>query len=182
MINYEAGVGEHIDNVLQVMIDLANKHDEQVTCDFNDTTITANKGDIVEHLICNWHIEQKRLHKEYLASPKGIESERKHKENEVKCQKSIARGNAKFEIIDQASWDKGLANNQDDYGQAIYRYASRWAAKMEEGMNEGKKLEDIAGPTSFEVDEEGITGFMQGAAVSVLSHVWKHGKELKKCQ
>jgi hypothetical protein len=60
------------------------------------------------------------------------------------------------------------------------RYAERWAYLMEHEMEEGKKLVDIAKTTSHTADEEGITGFMYGCAVSILSRVWIHGEELRR--
>ena len=33
---------------------------------------------------------------------------------------------------------------------------------------------------SHEADVEGITGFMYGCAVSILSQCWKYGEELRK--
>jgi hypothetical protein len=85
-----------------------------------------------------------------------------------------------MKIKDQETWEKGKANNQDPYGSGIYRYAERWADMMEERMAQGAQLADIAKATSHEADDEGITGFMYGAAVSTLSHVWEHGEELRR--
>lgn len=85
-----------------------------------------------------------------------------------------------MELKDEATWQKGLANNQDAYGARVYSYAKDWAELMEKGMAEGAKLEDIADSTSHTADYDGITGFMYGAAVSVLSHVWKHGEQLRR--
>ena len=82
-------------------------------------------------------------------------------------------------IINQKDWEEGLKNNTDMYGAGIYRYAEAWANLMEEKINTGANLEDIASSTSHEADTEGITGFMYGAAVSVLSHAWEHGEELR---
>ena len=80
----------------------------------------------------------------------------------------------------EAEWNKGLANNSDPYGSAIYRFARRWAELMEKRIDAGEKLEDIAKSTSHEANMEGITGFMYGAAVSLLSHWWIHGEALRK--
>jgi hypothetical protein len=41
-------------------------------------------------------------------------------------------------------------------------------------------LIDIASKTSHEADIEGITGFMYGTAVKVLTDCWKHGEDLRK--
>lgn len=85
-----------------------------------------------------------------------------------------------MKISNQENWDKGRANNTDPYGNAIYEYAERWANLMEERMENGEALADIAEKTSHEADIEGITGFMYGAAVSVLSSVWEHGETLRR--
>lgn len=79
-------------------------------------------------------------------------------------------------------WEKGLANNQDPYGNACYRYASEWATRMEQLLEADPSLKvgDVADKTSHEADDEGITGFMYGAAVSILSHAWVLGEDLRK--
>jgi hypothetical protein len=87
---------------------------------------------------------------------------------------------ATFEISDRKLWDDGLANNTDPYGRAVYVYAAKWASLMEAEMSAGKKLADVAKKTSHDADEEGITGFMYGAAVATLAHCWKHGDELRR--
>jgi hypothetical protein len=87
-----------------------------------------------------------------------------------------------MKIIDSKieEYKAGLANNTDPYGAEIYRYAERWADLMESQMTEGKSLADIAESTSREADTSGITGFMYGASVAVLSRFWGHGEELRK--
>lgn len=81
---------------------------------------------------------------------------------------------------DQAGWDLTVKNNQDPYGKAGVSFARRWAELMEEKIEAGEKLEDIAKSTSHEADTEGITGFMYGCAVSILSQVWVHGETLRR--
>lgn len=85
-----------------------------------------------------------------------------------------------FKITDLDVWEKGLTNNQDGYGFGVYRFAARWASFMERDIAAGKALPDVARVTSSEADDEGITGFMYGAAVSVLSRVWERGDELRR--
>ena len=82
-------------------------------------------------------------------------------------------------ITDQASWDEGLANNQDSYGACAYRYCERWANLMEERMVDAP-LEEIAKQASHDANTEGITGFQYGCAVSILAHVWEHGEQLRR--
>ena len=77
------------------------------------------------------------------------------------------------------NWEEGLKNNTDPYGREVYNYASRWANLMEERMASGLSLKTIAKDTSMEV-ANGITGFMYGCAVSILSNCWEHGEELRR--
>lgn len=85
-----------------------------------------------------------------------------------------------MKILNQELWDKGLANNIDAYGRAVYTYAERWADLMEAALAEGKSIADIAEPLSHKADVEGITGFMYGCAVSILASCWEHGEELRR--
>ena len=71
-------------------------------------------------------------------------------------------------------------NSKDGYSRAVVAYMKRWADLMEEKMDGGEKLIDIAKKTSHEADVEGITGFMYGCAVNALSQLWEHGEELRK--
>ena len=77
-------------------------------------------------------------------------------------------------------WAKSLKNNQDEYGACGHRYMERWTDLMEEKIAAGEKLQDIAEQTGHDADTEGITGFMYGCAVSVLSEVWEHGETLRQ--
>lgn len=86
----------------------------------------------------------------------------------------------RFEVIDKAGWHKCIANNRDAYGGAAVRYAARWAHLMEQRIAAGEALADIAKQTSHDADKERITGFMYGAAVQILAHVWAHGEELRR--
>lgn len=59
-------------------------------------------------------------------------------------------------------------------------FAEQWGRLMELELSRGAKLEAIADATSSEADTEGITGFMYGAAVSVLAQCWEHGEALRR--
>ena len=83
-------------------------------------------------------------------------------------------------ISDTALWQKWKKNNSDGYGAAIIAYAERWARLMQLRMVNGENLESVASDASHEADIDGITGFMYGAAVSVLASCWTHGEALRK--
>ena len=85
-----------------------------------------------------------------------------------------------IEIIDMEVWQSIKDKNTDGYGGAIVAYAEWWARLMQVEIAKGNQLADIADAASHEADIEGITGFMYGAAVSILSKVWKHGEDLRR--
>jgi len=80
---------------------------------------------------------------------------------------------------DLEAYENWKNNNLDCYGKGIFRYAERWANLMEQAIENGEQLEDIAEETSKKADTDGITGFMYGAAVSILSRCWEHGERFK---
>lgn len=85
-----------------------------------------------------------------------------------------------MKLKNKEGWEKFVAINNDPYGSGVVRYAERWANMMEQEMESGKSLIEIANATSHKADTEGITGYMYGCAVSILSKVWEHGEELRK--
>lgn len=84
-----------------------------------------------------------------------------------------------MKLKDAVLWKDYQDKNTDPYGGECVRYAEAWADLMEAAMALGRKLEDIADAASHEADTEGITGFMYGCAVSMLSVCWEHGEELR---
>lgn len=83
-------------------------------------------------------------------------------------------------VVDTEVYENWKAKNTDGYGMCIFRYAEKWANLMEAEINKGAKVKDVAQKLSHDADTEGITGFMYGASVGVLSHCWVYGGELKK--
>lgn len=80
----------------------------------------------------------------------------------------------------QAGWELTVKNNDDPYGKAGVSFAARWADLMEAKIDAGAVLADVAKATCREADTEGITGFMYGCAVSILSQCWVHGEQLRR--
>ncbi len=84
-----------------------------------------------------------------------------------------------MKVVDEKVYEDWKAKNTDGYGSGVFRYAEKWANMMEEAIENGAKLEDVAQKLSHDADTEGITGFMYGCAVSILSQCWVYGEELK---
>jgi len=76
-------------------------------------------------------------------------------------------------------WRKTIrANKGEPYGEAVNEFAKDWAEAMEKEIKKGRKIEDCAKECLRKVDK-GITGFMYGCAVGLLSCVWEHGESLR---
>lgn len=82
----------------------------------------------------------------------------------------------------EEEYKKGLENNKDAYGSAVFRYVERWSELMEQDIA-NKNIDyamSKAEERSHEADTEGITGFMYGCAVNILSQVWEYGEPLRQ--
>lgn len=85
-----------------------------------------------------------------------------------------------IQLKDEKEWNNVKEINSDPYGKCAVDYAEGWARLMQVQIAHGKNLKDIAELTSYQLSFYGITGFMYGAAVSMLSKCWIHGEELRK--
>lgn len=85
-----------------------------------------------------------------------------------------------MKIKDEKVYEEWKLQNTDPYGAGIFRYAEKWAHLMEAEVESGKAVKDIADRLSHEADTEGITGYMYGASVNILSQCWEFGGELRK--
>ena len=86
-----------------------------------------------------------------------------------------------MKIKDQKVWDDWVIRQHGfAYGLRCFSYAEDWADLMEDAMSQGRLLEDVAEELSHEADTDGITGFMYGASVSILSFCWEHGEQLRR--
>lgn len=86
-----------------------------------------------------------------------------------------------FVSSDPEAWAKCVeTNSSDGYSFECCRYAAAWANAMERAMANGATIPDIADECSRGADTSGITGFMYGAAVSMLAKFWVHGDKLRR--
>lgn len=117
--------------------------------------------------------------------------ERKKNEREIEEAKedfqtsgTMEKPRAKFTVKPekQAEYDAWRAKNSDPYGGTCFLFAEKWAELMETALTENILLvSDIAKECEREADKEfGITGFMYGMAVNILSEAWIYGDLLRK--
>lgn len=200
---YEPEPGEDFRHAAEEAKEMALVWAKNVRFDFNGITCIVSESTNLDYLwryfqdafIMDWKEVGPDCEAEYTPDIQ-TELTRRNQEREEKRIREVAEYNRKesearqafnakvegisFEVSNPELWQKGLSNNQDPYGACICEYAEGWAKLMQMEMANGIPLVDCAERTSFEMGFLGITGFMYGAAVSVLSACWKHGEALRK--
>lgn len=176
--------GTHIDEACERACIEAHRLQQPVNFEFNDIWLTVDPGDKFEKLVRAYYAESKRRRDYYLASPEYAKHQDEARLREAKRQdeRNAALEDAPdaMSLADPDGWKKAQEANQDGYGGGVLAFAERWARMMEAAMANGESLEDCADRLSSLADDEGITGFMYGGAVSTLAAVWEHGEELRR--
>ena len=184
MQEYEPMCGETINRAAERMVALANETDDIVVAEFNGIKIYAHPMCSPEPIVAYYQDESRRRHEEYVNSPEYKKQQQEVREarerQEAALKGALAASPEKMTLSDPEGWEKAVTANTDDYGSGVIRYAERWARLMEGKMTRGGTLEDCAEETSHLADNEGITGFMYGCAVNILSKVWVHGDQLRR--
>lgn len=207
MINLNIGWGRDINQAIEYAISQSEIRKEQCTFEFNGVTVVVSAGSIPNLIYRDWSrgmsgylgekpivgpFPPRTLSNEDLENDQKIEKQHEAK-REIQNQKWAEEARIKkdkldkalntsgpMEFSDKAGWDKFVESNQDPYGNACVKYAERWAMLMQPLIANGQSVANCANETSSLADVEGITGFMYGCAVSMLSKCWKHGEELRK--
>lgn len=180
METYEPYPGETIDHAARVMVDMANEILAPVTGRFNAAEILARPGDDPGVIVRAYHLNCDLRHEAWKRSPAGQKAMKEHAEFEAKAAKAREEGVLSFTLADAEAWQKFVDLNQDSYGSGVVRYAARWAHLVEQELERGRSLEQVADEASHTADVEGVTGFMYGCAVGVLAKVWKFGEDLRR--
>ena len=196
-------VGNTISKVAQEAKRIAIEKDVIVEFNFNGITCLVDKNSNIEWLVrdyMNAHLmEWKTIGTEYkekydtktcneLKRRKKAQEEKKEQER-IEYEKRQAEEKAhlekriegiEIELIKPNIWNEFKEKNTDPYGSATIQYAEYWAKLMQVDIESGLTIKECADTTSHEADVEGITGFMYGMAVNILSQCWKYGEDLRK--
>lgn len=205
MKNYILGTdaGDHFSRVAEKAKQIATEKNVTVEFEFNGITCLVNAntnlGWLYRDYSNSWTMDWKTVGAdcvEAYSDEVQLELERRTKIREEKRAKEHAEYVAKeareksefeskvhgveLELSDVEGWNKSREANQDPYGAAALDYAEGWAKLMQIEIAKGKTIEQCYDYTQEELGFLGITGFMFGCAVSILSQTWKHGEELRK--
>lgn len=75
------------------------------------------------------------------------------------------------------NWKK--INVGNGYGFDIFDFCEKWANLMEEEIEKGKSIEDVADKTSEIVGRKEISNTMFDSALNILYKCWIHGYDLE---
>lgn len=182
-LKYEPGCGMHISQACIEAVKMALLENCIVEFSFNEIPMTALDDTDPAVLAQYYHDECERRYQAYISTPeykaRQEEAERQHRERVAKREAALSDAPEHMTLRDAEGWQKACDANKDGYGAAVMTYAERWARLMEARMAKGELIADIADECSHLADEEGITGFQYGCAVSTLAHVWIHGEALR---
>lgn len=86
-----------------------------------------------------------------------------------------------MEFSDRGRWTEFVEKQSKVlFGYGLITFSERWARLMQQELDNGSKLEDIAQTTSIESDLEGLSGQAYDIVVTVLSACWKHGERFRQ--
>lgn len=155
-----------------------------VEFEFNDITLSANPDSTPDELVQSFKLQCDTRRAAWEASDEYKKQQEDMKVAQTAREAAFAAAldgaPEKMTLQDEAGWNSCVSKNSDPYGSAAVQYAERWARMMEKRIAKGENLTTVAEECSHLADVEGITGFMYGCAVSILSKVWIHGEELRK--
>lgn len=198
--------GANITDTITEAISVARGLDAAMQFEFNDVTVTVRSDSNPELIYRDWSralngyigknvgpYPNSVLTNEEEASDARVEAQndRRRQERQLEAEEAQRRHNltlegalktapAKMTLRNKKAWKKTVAANTDAYGGGVISFAERWARLMEGRIANGDTLEECAEEAASMADNEGITGFMYGAAVSILAHVWVHGELLRR--
>lgn len=203
---FNAMAGSSIQPTIAEAIETTGSIGEAISFEFNGVTITVEANSNADLVYRDWNRAlndyigknvgphpKETLSEDELANDARIKAENEQRRQERRAEYE-AQAKAKREALeaklatapemefsDPDGWTKFVENNsKDPYSNGVVVFAERWARLMQQEMDNGAKLEDIATSASHEADVDGITGFMYGCAVNVLTHCWKHGEVLRR--
>lgn len=153
---------------------------------FDEETILKQYHDGLERI----SEEYRKEHEEYMKTPEYKAKRAKELRalmRKERVQKEVVQvaNRTYFKLKDKAAerlWRKIVRiNSTDGYSRAVVEYAKCWAKYMQHLMKKhNKTVFEVAGNASHLCDLEGITGYMYGCAVNMLSQCWKYGDDLRR--
>lgn len=201
LVKAEAVAGEHINDFLVTVSRCFDPYNNMygikgVEIKFNEFSMLVREWNVnsikqMYERCCNMSSNLwEKDWEEYKHSPEYIKKRAKALKKECRHKAVVEKirkfhQNMEFELKATAvqEWQEcKRVNSKENYDRAIIRYIILWVQYMEYlNQKYGMKISDIWDNCSYLANIEGVTGFMYGAAASIISQVWQHGEEFRKC-
>jgi hypothetical protein len=154
---------------------------------FNDVYLVCEFGDTAEslkeqfHQICQENSERYRRTFRYKLREREMEEREKDAARRKKIVESWMEEKMKIKFFKILKFRKlKKVNESNSYSKHVMTYAQEWAVGMQRAMRKGKEIPEVANEMSHFVDYDGISGFMNARAASVIATFWKHGEEFRQ--
>ena len=108
----------------------------------------------------------------------AIETDDERQMTRLKPEIASATG---LQIVNKAPWDQAVKDGgRDKLGVGTITLAYEWGRKMQEQLDAGRSLKDVAWDCFCRADDivGGATGGMAKSATTLLGETWQHGGEL----
>jgi hypothetical protein len=180
---FEPLVGDTIQRSAERAVKIAKTEGKACHFSFNEIDLVVLPSAAAGDVVADYHRQLDEHRAVYEASPEYKERVRQDEERArvraAKLADGLASAPASMTVRNAEAWNTWKTKNVDPYGAACLTYAERWARLMEAAIAKGATVTACAKDLSHVADEEGITGFMYGAAVACLAECWTHGEELR---
>ena len=202
--NIEILPGSTINEAIAEAISIATKEDAEICFDFNSVQVKIRADSNPRLILRDWRRGSHGYHSDVVGpypadeltdeqkwndlsikheNEKRADRARKEYRKKLTAKKQALDReieNCPLDLIDEEFWSNTVARNQDIYSHGIIRYAERWARLMQARIKSPDEIKHIAKQASHDADIEGITGYMYGSAVRILSRTWRHGEALRR--
>lgn len=173
--------GEHIADAARRAVALVEGGEAEVTFEFNDIEMVVKAGASVGDVCADYARQSKARYDAAEAEAEAGQARQREKDSDYRG--ALARAPRAMSIRAglESTWEHiQQVNGSDSYNKRCVTYAEEWARLMEADNKRGRTIAQCAEWCSRVADHDSITGFMYGAAVSILAQVWAHGEELRR--
>lgn len=204
MLTLNVSGGDEVNSTIKVAIAKATQIEDVVQFEFNSVMVRVDAGSDPKLVYRDWERslrgctgkvigpaykqELSTAEKQHDAAVRATNAAQQKEQFDEMKDKDAARrekvdaliDDQEIQLVDAKGWEETRLANQDGYGGAAFRYADRFGRVMQVEIAKGMTVKDAVAKWEFECDDDGLTGFQQGCAMSLLRQCWKHGKELAK--
>ncbi len=172
---YRPPVDQSSDEVVGILVDLANTYGEPFRAVLDGIEMIAKPGEDPHQIQFTWTVCKS---KEDAVRERAARERAKHTENYLSIREYILKnGPKRMTLRDETAWNLELERAKGTCLASTLAYADEWARIMERCLTNGYTIESCAEQTSHIVCNVG--GNEYHIAIRILIRTWIHGEELR---